>query len=88
MKNSQLIAAGALATCLSCHLAIAQTISSVRLTDVIKSQGTGNVDRKKPVEAFARYIDNRSQIEQGRIVDQDIDPAPFPSNVIYHSLNV
>lgn len=59
MKNRLLIAAGALATCLSCTTAFAQTINSVRLTDVIKSQGTGNVDLFKDV--------NASTLEQLRI---------------------
>ena len=36
-----------------CHLTLAQDLVSVRLTDVIKSQGTGNIDLFKDVTASA-----------------------------------
>ena len=45
-----------------CHLSVAQELSSIRLTDVIKSQGTGNIDIFKDISA--------SQLEQLR-VDND-----------------
>ena len=41
-----------------CHMPAAQELGSIRLTDVIKSQGTGNIDLFKDVSA--------SQLEQLR----------------------
>jgi LruC domain-containing protein len=48
----------ALATLSYCHFSAAQELSSIRLTDVIKSQGTGNIDLFKDASA--------SQLEQLR----------------------
>jgi len=53
MKKFVAILAATITTLGFCHLALAQDLVSVRLTDVIKSQGTGNIDLFKDVTASA-----------------------------------
>ena len=58
MKKLVATLGAALAVMSYCHLPAAQELGSVRLTDVIKSQGTGNINLLKDVSA--------SQLEQLR----------------------
>lgn len=53
MKNFVTKLAATITTLGFCHLTLAQDLVSVALTDVIKSQGTGNIDLFKDVTASA-----------------------------------
>ena len=74
MNKMILMLVSLFSTAACCQIAYAQTVTSVQLTDVIKSQGTGNIDLFKdvtPSELELFRVDNSGLIVLAVDINED-----------------